>query len=59
VRLLLVPSVAPAVLAVFIKLLQRFVTMYKVNIGGFTKFHPFDALMVHLCVLILGYISAV
>jgi hypothetical protein len=33
--------------------------MHKVNIRGFTKFHPFDALMAHLCVLVLGYLLAV
>jgi hypothetical protein len=46
-------------LAIFIQLLQRLVTTYEVNIGSFTKFHPFDALVVHLCILVLGYLSAI
>jgi hypothetical protein len=44
-------------LAVFIELQQRFETTHKVKIGAFTKLHPFDTLMEHLCVFILSYLS--
>jgi hypothetical protein len=33
--------------------------MHKIKIGGFMKLHPHDALMAHLCVPVLGYLSVV
>jgi hypothetical protein len=52
-------QLASKLLAVFIELLQRFITIDKVMIRGFMELHVRDTLMVQLGVLMLKYLSFV
>jgi hypothetical protein len=44
-------------LAVFIQLLQRFITVHEVTIRGFAKLHVINALMGQLLMLIFNYLA--
>jgi hypothetical protein len=50
---------APQPLAIFIKLLQRFIVVHKVTIQGFSKLHVLDALMRQLLIFIFKYLSGI
>jgi hypothetical protein len=43
-------------LAVFIKLLQRFIAIDKITVRGFTKLHVHDTLMGQLFIFVLKYL---
>jgi hypothetical protein len=46
-------------LAIFIKLLQRFIAVHKVTIRGFSKLHVLDTLMRQLLIFIFKYLSSI
>jgi hypothetical protein len=52
-------ELAPQPLAIFIELLQRFISVHKVTIRGFAKLHVLDALMRQLLIFICKYLSGI
>jgi hypothetical protein len=46
-------------LAVFIELLQGFLTIYEITIRGFTNLHVMNALMSQLFLVMLMYLSGI
>jgi hypothetical protein len=52
-------ELAPQVLVVFVKLLQRFIAVDKVTIRGFSGLHVLDALIRQLLIFILKYLSGI
>jgi hypothetical protein len=52
-------QLAVQLLAVFIQLLQGFITVHEVTIRGFTKLHVMNALMGQLLIFIFNYLTGV
>jgi hypothetical protein len=52
-------ELAAQLLAVFIKLLQRFIATDKITVRGFTKLHVLDALMRQLLIFMFKYLSGI
>jgi hypothetical protein len=52
-------ELAAQLLAIFIKLLQRFIAIHKVTIRGFAKLHVLNALMRQLLIFILKYLTGI
>jgi hypothetical protein len=52
-------ELAPQLLAIFIELLQRFIAFDKVTVRGFSELHVLDALIRHLLIFILKYLSGI
>jgi hypothetical protein len=52
-------ELAPRLLAVFIKLLQRFITLDKVTVRGDPKLHVRTTLMAQLLIIILKYLAGI
>jgi hypothetical protein len=50
---------ATQLLAIFVQLLQRFITVHEVTIRGFAKLHVIYTLMGHLLILIPKYLTGV
>jgi hypothetical protein len=52
-------ELATQLLAIFIELLQRFISVYEITVRGFTKLHVFDTLMRQLLIFIFKYLSGI
>jgi hypothetical protein len=50
---------ASQLLAVFVQLLQRFITVHEVTIRGFTKLHVINTLMGQLLIFIFKYLRGI
>jgi hypothetical protein len=52
-------ELSPQLLAIFAKLLQRFIAVDKITIRGNPKLHMHIALMVQLLIIILKYLAGI
>jgi hypothetical protein len=52
-------KLTPQLLAVFVELLRRFITVDKVTVRGFSKLHVLDTLIRQLLIFILKYLSGI
>jgi hypothetical protein len=52
-------ELASQLLAVFVKLLQRFIAVDTITVRGFSKLHVLDALMTQLLIFIFKYLSSI